>query len=52
MRKRIGVFVMGALDQSPRMLNHALSLAEFTELEIDFIGYEGTSMPAKLELFR
>jgi hypothetical protein len=52
MRKRIGVFVMGSLDRSPRMLNHALSLAEFTELDIDFIGYEGSSMPIKLDQFR
>ena len=46
--QRIGVFVMGGLDRSPRMLNHTLSLAEFTDFDIDFIGYQGSSMPAKL----
>ena len=45
----IGVFVLGPLDRSPRMLNHAISLADFTKLKVDFIGYRGSSMPKKLE---
>jgi hypothetical protein len=48
-RKRIGVFVLGPLDRSPRMLNHTFSLAEFTDLQVEFIGYQGSSMPQKLE---
>ena len=50
-QQRIGVFVMGSLDRSPRMLNHTLSLAEFTNFDIDFIGYKGSSMPAKLDQY-
>lgn len=46
---RIAVIVLGRLDRSPRMLNHVTSLAENTKLNVDFIGYEGTSMPKKLE---
>jgi hypothetical protein len=34
------------------MLNHTLSLAEFTKLKIDFIGYEGESMPAKMDEYK
>jgi len=47
--KSIGVFVLGPLDRSPRMLNHAISLAEFTKMKVDFVGYKGSSMPKKLE---
>ena len=46
---KIGVFVLGPLDRSPRMLNHAVSLAEFTKLQVDFVGYQGSSMPQKLK---
>jgi hypothetical protein len=47
-QKSIGVFVLGPLDRSPRMLNHTISLAEFTKLKIDFIGYEGSSLPKRM----
>jgi hypothetical protein len=30
------------------MLNHTLSLGEFTDCQIDLIGYKGTSMPKKI----
>lgn len=49
--KKIGVFVLGPLDRSPRMLNHTLSLGEFTQFQVDFIGYKGSSMPGKLALY-
>ena len=50
--KTIAVFVLGPLDRSPRMLNHTFSLAEFTKLKVDFIGYEGSSMPKKLDDYK
>ena len=50
--KKIAVFVLGPLDRSPRMLNHVISLAEFTKLKIDFIGYEGSSLPARMSQFK
>ena len=46
---KIAVVVLGPLDRSPRMLNHVTSLAENTKLQVDFIGYQGSSMPKKLE---
>jgi len=52
MTNKIGVFVLGPLDRSPRMLNHAISLAEFTKFKVDFIGYEGSSMPQKLNQYK
>lgn len=45
---KIGVFVLGPLDHSPRMLNHACSFAANTNCKVDFVGYEGTSMPKDL----
>ena len=50
--KKIAVFVLGPLDRSPRMLNHVISLAEFTKLKVDFIGYEGSSLPARMSQFK
>ncbi len=47
-QKSIGVFVLGPLDRSPRMLNHALSLAKLTKFRVDFVGYQGPSMPPNL----
>lgn len=52
MTKRIGVFVLGPLDKSPRMLNHTLSLAEFTKFDIDFVGYKGSSMTKKVDDYK
>lgn len=43
---RCAVVVLGDLDRSPRMLNHALSLATLTDYEVDMIGYRGNSLPA------
>ena len=51
-KKKIGVFVLGPLDRSPRMLNHSLSLAEFTKLQVDFIGYKGSSMTEKVNEYK
>ena len=51
-QKKIGVFVLGPLDRSPRMLNHTLSLAEFTKLKVDFIGYKGSSMTEKVNEYK
>jgi beta-1,4-mannosyltransferase len=44
--KRIAVVVMGDVDRSPRMINHALSIATQTEgYSADMIGYKGNSLP-------
>lgn len=44
-RPRCAVVVLGDLDRSPRMLNHALSLATLTPYCVDLIGYRGQSLP-------
>lgn len=33
------------------MLNHALSLAEFTDFKVDFIGYQGSSMTDRVNSY-
>ena len=44
--KRIAVVVMGDVDRSPRMINHALSVANVTKTyNADLIGYKGNSLP-------
>lgn len=45
-KPRCAVVVLGDLDRSPRMLNHALSLATLTSYEVDLIGYKGNSLPS------
>ena len=45
LNKRIAVIVMGDVDRSPRMINHALSIANLTEYQVDLIGYRGNSLP-------
>jgi len=38
--------VMGDVDRSPRMINHALSIASQTvDYSADLIGYRGNSLP-------
>ena len=45
-KKRIAVVVMGDVDRSPRMINHALSVANVTTTyNADLIGYKGNSLP-------
>ena len=44
-KKRVAVIVMGELDRSPRMVNHALSAISYKGLDVDFIGYRGQSLP-------
>jgi hypothetical protein len=41
--RKLAVVVLGDVDRSPRMRNHALSAAEnlSSEWTIDLIGYEG-----------
>ena len=51
-KKKMGVFVLGPLDRSPRMLNHAISLCEFTKYKVEFVGYKGSSMPARLKDYK
>jgi hypothetical protein len=45
--RRLAVVVMGDVDRSPRMRNHALSAAENLQPNwaIDLIGYEGQALP-------
>ena len=45
--RQLAVVVMGDVDRSPRMRNHALSAAENLESNwsIDLIGYEGQALP-------
>ena len=43
-RNRIAVVVMGDVDRSPRMINHALSIATEGN-SADLIGYKGNSLP-------
>ncbi len=45
--RRLAVVVMGDVDRSPRMRNHALSAAENLDpsWSIDLIGYEGQALP-------
>ena len=50
-KPKIGVFVLGPLDHSPRMLNHTFSLAEFTKFQVDFVGYRGSSMTSRVQEF-
>ena len=46
---KIAVLVLGPLDRSPRMLNHAVSFAENMECTVRFIGYMGScKKPAKV----
>lgn len=40
---------MGDIDRSPRMMNHALSIAKLTNYQADLIGYEGHSLPEAIE---
>ena len=49
-KKRIAVVVMGDVDRSPRMINHALSVATVTSsFHADLIGYRGQSLPLAVE---
>lgn len=49
---RIAVVVLGPLDRSPRMLNHAVSFAKQSdENKVDFIGYKGI-MPEQFNRLR
>ena len=49
-KKRIAVVVMGDVDRSPRMINHALSVANVTKsYHADLIGYRGQSLPLSVE---
>jgi beta-1,4-mannosyltransferase len=41
MKGRAAVLVLGDIGRSPRMANHALSLAEQADMEVSFIGYRG-----------
>jgi hypothetical protein len=48
--KRIAVVVMGDVDRSPRMINHALSIANLTKsYSVDLVGYRGSSLPKVVE---
>ena len=47
--QKVGVFVLGPINRSPRMLNHSLSLSQFTKMQVDFIGYEGSGVPSQLK---
>ena len=47
--RRIAVVVMGDLDRSPRMINHALSIANNTDYSVDLVGYKGNSLPEAIE---
>ena len=47
--QKIGVFVLGPIDRSPRMLNHSISLSQFTNLKVDFVGYQGSDIPNQLK---
>ena len=43
---KIAVVVMGDVDRSPRMINHALSIANLTtSYSVDLVGYRGNSLP-------
>jgi beta-1,4-mannosyltransferase len=44
---RIAVVVLGDLDRSPRMINHAMEASLHFEA-VTLIGYRGTSMPQKI----
>lgn len=45
-KPKIAVVVMGDVDRSPRMINHALSVANLTKsYYADLIGYQGNSLP-------
>ncbi len=47
---RVAVVVMGDVDRSPRMINHALSVATLTkDYNVDLIGYRGNSLPQAVE---
>ena len=47
-RQSIAVIVLGDLDRSPRMLNHALSAAQKGH-DVTLIGYQGSSLPAAIK---
>jgi beta-1,4-mannosyltransferase len=46
-QRRIAVVVLGDLDRSPRMINHAIEASEHF-LSVTLIGYRGTSLPQKV----
>ena len=46
-KQSIAVVVLGDLDRSPRMLNHALSAAQNGH-DVTLIGYQGSSLPAQI----
>lgn len=49
-KPRCAVVVLGDLDRSPRMLNHAQSIATLTQnYYVDIIGYRGQSLPASIK---
>ena len=47
----IAVVVLGDLDRSPRMLNHALSAAEHGH-NVTLVGYQGSSLPASIVAYQ
>ena len=49
-RISIAVVVLGDLDRSPRMLNHALSAAQ-NNINVTLIGYQGSSLPDSIIAF-
>jgi len=40
---------MGDVDRSPRMLNHAQCLANYTPCLVDMIGYRPNSLPEEIK---
>jgi beta-1,4-mannosyltransferase len=44
----IGVLVLGDLGRSPRMQNHALSVLQHTDFEVQLIGYNESPLNPKL----
>ena len=50
-KSSIAVVVLGDLDRSPRMLNHALEASLVNEgegFDVTLIGYRGSSLPAAI----
>ena len=46
------VVVLGDLGRSPRMLNHAVSLAEGKNVRVSLIGYAGSALPSRVKASR
>ena len=47
-QKKIGIFVIGDIGRSPRMVNHAVEFASMPERQVEIVGLMETELPVQL----